>query len=398
MYRITLFFVALFFVFSVSTASAQGPTVELMNQYSTKCLAVKGASKAHGAALILKECRTGGLDASWEMRSAGLNYKIFNKNSGLCLGVEHQVKYDGVRVTQVSSCDNRKDTLWTIENAQPNPSQQKNPLTPQVDYGKTIVVKNINSGRCMALGTGDEIKQYWCDPPRVKLTWKIVEPWKPPTAYKRVFVTSATYKSDFLNKTGGDVAGADKICQDIAGSANLTGTYRAWLSVYEYGKCEGMLRPERGLSSNVGAAAVPYMNICGSNPVKIADNFYDLVDGYLAHPISCTEKGLRFSGTPGVWTGTRTDGRIAHYENCKKGKCSCRFIIKMPDDGCCLADCCMKYTTTEFKSKGGTHQSLLGNAGTNDKNWTQYQWVNCHGPEGGGKKPPYEFRLYCFEQ
>ena len=35
-------------------------------------------------------------------------------------------------------------------------------------------------------------------------------------------------------------------------------------------------------------------------------------------------------------------------------------------------------------------QSLVGNADTKDKNWTQYRWLSC--------RRDHAFRLYCFEQ
>lgn len=322
MYRVCLFLVALIFVFSVRTASAQDASfsaVELMNQYSGKCLAVKDASKAHGATLIHKECGAGGPDTIWDVHAEGAGYRFINKNSGLCLGVAHQSRKDGEQVTQVNPCG-RPDTVWKVEYITPGPAG--------IDYEKPIVVRNSNSNKCLALVRGDELKQYGCPPHRPKTTWKFVEAWKPPATFKRVFVTSETFKADFLAGTQGDVKGADKICQSIAAKNSLPGMYRAWVSVYEYGKCDGMRMSERGLSNNDGASAIPYVNICDSRPVKIADSFSDLVDGAIDNPISCTEQGKRFSGTPGVWTGTRTDGRTVHYDNCKKGKCSCKVYCQ----------------------------------------------------------------------
>ncbi|WP_394845520.1 hypothetical protein LZC95_51870 [Pendulispora brunnea] len=54
----------------------------------------------------------------------------------------------------------------------------------------------------------------------------------PPNA-KRMFVTSAEYPGDFAKYgTGSDpgAAGADKLCSTAAASANLGGTWRAWIS------------------------------------------------------------------------------------------------------------------------------------------------------------------------
>ena len=194
MYRVSLLLIASLFAFSLSAVSAQetsGPLVELKNQYSGKCLTVKDGSTKHGAALIHKECAPGGLNAVWEMRPEGAGYRIVNRNSGLCLGVEHQSKKDGMRVTQVSPCT-RADTLWKVENVPPAPSQ-RNPLTPPVDYGKTVVIRNSNSNKCLALVTGDEIKQYGCPPHRVKTTWQFVEP--PSSASAQI--TGRPYITDF---------------------------------------------------------------------------------------------------------------------------------------------------------------------------------------------------------
>ncbi|MEZ4599579.1 MAG: RICIN domain-containing protein [Syntrophotaleaceae bacterium] len=175
MFRISLLLIVSLFLFSntVSALETSSPIVELKNQYSGKCLTVKDGSVKHGAALIHRECGSG-INMIWEMRPEGPGYRIVNQNSGLCLGVEHQSKKDGMRVTQVSPC-NRPDTLWMVGNAAPAPSQ-RNPLTLPVDYGKTIVISNSNSNKCLALVTGTEIKQYGCTPHRPKTTWQLVEP------------------------------------------------------------------------------------------------------------------------------------------------------------------------------------------------------------------------------
>lgn len=468
MCRICLLFVAALFLFCLSAASAQQTpdnVVELKNQYSGKCLAVKGGNMKHGATLIHKECGTGSLDSIWEMRVENRNiYRIVNKNSGLCLGVEHKSTKDGAVVTQVSPCD-RVDTLWRIEHLW-MPDMPDDSFSPQWK----IIVKNNNSNKCLALVRSDEIKQYGCPPHRPKTTWQFVKVLNlPATAYKRVFVTSNTYKADLLGQTGGDVSGADQICQNVAASANLPGTYRAWLSVYDHGKCEGMRMPDRGLSSNDGAAAVPYVNICKGSKVKVADSFSDLVDKSLKNPISCTENEVHFEGTPGVWTGTRTDGRTAHYDSCTKGDWKTKDLF-VYSSGCYIRDCCWNYQAaartiymlnTERRCLGnlgemrklgalfcdggiqniigtwkdqkcwrinitseGTQitepfdadkylrggydrddprdnpdvihgieqylQSLVGNAASKDKNWTQYRWLSCSSGN--------TFRLYCFEQ
>ncbi len=198
MYRIFLCFIILIFVFSIGAASAQdSPVVELKNQYSGKCLTVKGGSTKHGAALMHKDCGTGGLDSIWEMRPEGAGYMITNRGSGLCLGIEHQSKKDGAVVTQVSPCG-RVDTFWRIDDPSSGPASGFN-------YGKPIVIRNNNSNRCLALVTGNEIKQYGCPPHRAKTTWQFVEPPRPANQLARQNIENTTGRprADDLSSVSG---------------------------------------------------------------------------------------------------------------------------------------------------------------------------------------------------
>jgi endonuclease/exonuclease/phosphatase family metal-dependent hydrolase len=173
MHRMSLFPVALLFIIPFSNAFAQeNPvlSVQLKNHYSGKCLAVKGGSKEHGATLIHKECGTESPDAIWHLRTDGKGFRIVNGNSGLCLGLRHQSKSDGALVTQVTACD-RPDTLWRLDTTTPTPSTQ--PLA--VDFVAPTVVRNYYSNKCLALVTGDQIKQYGCPPHRAKTTWQVLE-------------------------------------------------------------------------------------------------------------------------------------------------------------------------------------------------------------------------------
>jgi hypothetical protein len=433
--------VAAFVVSLASAASAQEPTdfesrgqpVELRNQFSGKCLAVSRASTAHGATLIHKKCGTGDADTIWELAfdSGKGGYRIKNRNSAKCLGIAHQTRSDGALVTQVDGCEQRNDTTWQVETI------GGVSLKALLPYGEPLVVRNRNSNKCLALVTGSEVKQYGCPPHRAKTTWQIVRPFTA-SAFKRVFVTSQTYQANFLTQAPNVFfwkvgrATADRLCQDAAAAKQLPGTYRAWLSLWgnpgEAGTspvpqenvptdCEGMRS-----SPLSGNASVPYVNVCDGVQVKIADNFADLLDGSLDHAISCTEDGTRFTGTPGVWTGTRTDGRQSHYEPCKQG-------VQHHGRSCYIADACWNYQVAGnyylespnvplrrcsqedqwwlsgenvdpviqgdapvLEGLGFTIplRSLVGNASARDKNWTQYQWLSCYWKNA--------FRLYCFEQ
>lgn len=168
--------VASIVVCCASAVSAQNTTaVELQNQYSGKCLAVKGASSQHGAQLVHKECGTGDLDTMWEFAadSGKGGYRIRNANSRMCLGYAHgddpEGHWDDKRVTQVDGCD-RRDTNWLVET--PGGVSVSLPFP----YGAPVIVRNGRSNRCLALVTGTDIMQYGCRPSRPKVTWRFVAP------------------------------------------------------------------------------------------------------------------------------------------------------------------------------------------------------------------------------
>ncbi len=105
-----------------------------------------------------------------------------------------------------------------------------------------------------------------------------------------VFVSSTAEDGDF-----GGVAQADAICNDLAGSALLPGTYKAWLA--DSGAASG---PAGTFFQNPGPYALPDFSV-------VADNWGDVVDGSLDHAIDMSEAG----GAPGaleVWTNVGGDG------------------------------------------------------------------------------------------
>jgi hypothetical protein len=132
---------------------------------------------------------------------------------------------------------------------------------------------------------------------------------KPPTAQttltppppKMVFVTSVTCSGQF-----GGVSGGDDICNALARTAGLTGTFKAWLS------SSGV--PEVSPATSFTHSTGPYVLRDGS---VIADSWGSLVSGIvLKHPINIDEKGIRdTTGSASVWTGTDKHGRKAG-ENC----------------------------------------------------------------------------------
>ncbi len=108
---------------------------------------------------------------------------------------------------------------------------------------------------------------------------------------RTVFVTSATFKGNL-----GGLAGADAKCQAEAdGPASVVpaGTYLAWLS-------DGTDSPDTRFTKS----SHPYLLPDGA---KIAEDFADLTDGSILHPINIDPTGKPF-GKQLFWAGTNPDG------------------------------------------------------------------------------------------
>ncbi|HUS68050.1 MAG TPA: hypothetical protein VMZ28_26135 [Kofleriaceae bacterium] len=103
---------------------------------------------------------------------------------------------------------------------------------------------------------------------------------------KIIFVTSTTHNGDV---NGPD--GADGICGDRAGEADLEGTFKAWMS--------GATSASARLAHFDG----PYRRTDG---VKVADDWDDLTDGSLDAAISRDENGDGVADD--AWTGTTAAG------------------------------------------------------------------------------------------
>eukprot|EP01083_Nonionella_stella_P078539 215007_1 len=106
-----------------------------------------------------------------------------------------------------------------------------------------------------------------------------------------VFVTSVYYTGSL-----GGIAGAHSKCQDLAGKAELNGTFFPWLSSSTYW-------PAKDFDKSGG----PFVN---TKSYKVADDWQDLItddgSGYLDNSIAFDEKGGSTSGL--VWTGTSATG------------------------------------------------------------------------------------------
>ncbi len=156
-----------------------------------------------------------------------------------------------------------------------------------------------------------------------------------------VFVTSTVQSGDF-----GGVQGGDAICQDLADTAGLAGTYRAWLS-------DSSRSPLSSLAGNL-----PYLLVDGT---EIAVGTEDLFDSSLGADINLDELGALVP-TPAqpdnVWTGTNANGTS------RGANCSGWTSADPNDDG----------------HAGKTNRS-------ND-DWTSADNESCD----------QQLRLFCFEQ
>jgi streptogramin lyase len=170
----------------------------------------------------------------------------------------------------------------------------------------------------------------------------------------RVFVTSQAFDANL-----GGTAGADQKCQQLAATAGLSGTYKAWLSVFGDG----------GPAVRFTHAVTPYVLVDGT---VVANSWADLVSMAVLHsPIHLTETGgAPPSGSivgyfnslyPLVWTNTTDEGF----------------------DGYAGADC-----------NGWTRVGPGGSAFGNPL-WDAY-WSVYAG--GGTNSCAYTAPFYCFEQ
>ena len=112
---------------------------------------------------------------------------------------------------------------------------------------------------------------------------------------KTVFVTKESFKNDL-----GGLSGADAKCQteaDHPESIVKSGTYLAWLS-------DGTESP----NTRFAKSSFPYVLPDGT---KIAEDYSDLTDGSILHPINVDATGKLIKGLQRFWTDTNSDGTAA---------------------------------------------------------------------------------------
>ena len=170
------------------------------------------------------------------------------------------------------------------------------------------------------------------------------------TIERFVFVSSVPYTGNAAGLNG--LAGADAKCQDLATKANITAngqTFMAWLSANDEG-------PATRFPMAVTTAQGPFL-LPDDAHTKIANNWEDLTDGTLAHPIDIDDMGGTMIDST-VWTNTQPDGKPSN-----KGDCS-------------------GWTSSANLAKGG-----IGYTSAIDTEWTDFISSACANSA----------RIYCFQ-
>ncbi len=156
-----------------------------------------------------------------------------------------------------------------------------------------------------------------------------------------VFVTSTVQNGNL-----GGLAGADAICNGLASTAGLAGTYVAWLSTTTVDARDRLTEPG-------GAGFVR------TDGAVVATSIADLLDNSLASPIQLDENGTDI-GAESVWTGTYSGGVAASP-----------LAIEL----------CSDWTS------GGSHAGGIGASDETDGTWSLTVPSICS----------LERHLYCFE-
>ncbi|MFN8678267.1 MAG: hypothetical protein U0Z70_17935 [Thermomicrobiales bacterium] len=169
-------------------------------------------------------------------------------------------------------------------------------------------------------------------------------------------VFMAAVNTGFTGSQIGGLAGGDAKCQAAADGANLSGTYKVWLSA-------GSDTPGTRFSNIAQAGPyrlVPNAGDGGNPPPTVAENFADLFTcgggTCLNNAINRDENGQVQGGNPGVWTGTLANGNAS-------------------------ADTCAGWTST-------AGNGLIGSGTSNTTTWTENIPGACTGA----------FPIYCFQQ
>ena len=160
---------------------------------------------------------------------------------------------------------------------------------------------------------------------------------------KKVFISSEVYSGNL-----GGLLGADAICQGLADSAGIGGTFKAWLS-------SGTNDPIHRFNHSF----YPYVRVDGA---LVANNWNDLVNTIsLRNPINVTELGETLQDAS-VWTNTYQNGATSHSQS----------------------NPCNSWTDGTYNYNA----IMIGSASQTNAYWSYGYGGNCVGPA----------HLYCFQQ
>lgn len=173
-----------------------------------------------------------------------------------------------------------------------------------------------------------------------------------------VFVSSQSHTGNF-----GGVTGADSHCQNLANSAGLSGTFKAWLSGSTASSSP---------ASRFNQSSVPYVLVDGT---LIANDWGDLTDGSIQNPINLDEAGNPTTASM-VYSYTRNDGTPG--------------LFGSPSHSCYGGDCHCNNWTNSSGQGSPTPGSAVGQTTQTGNSWTDYSFGNFCGPTG--------YPVYCFGQ
>ena len=162
---------------------------------------------------------------------------------------------------------------------------------------------------------------------------------------KKVFVTSTVH----INGNLAGLQGADDICNSLASSAELPGTYKAWLS-------DDAASP----NTRFAKSTEPYVLVDGT---LVASSYADLTDGSLQNAIDLDETGSPVP-TSGIWTATNKSGDR-------------------------IGDTCDNWTSSTVPGSN-TWVGVVPDPSPGAPRWTDDHRTHCGNTTGP--------RLYCFEQ
>jgi len=282
-----------------------------------------------------------GDDTQWKKGSMGLGDYAVNPDLEIPGSIGASVFYDANDVSYYINPNSNSNLygdltiggLFSSSNYPPN----------SCSNGSAIrVINNDGSVECEAVGGGEDITNV------VEVCGMLRKNFVLTEGAKRVFVTSNRYSGNL-----GGLSGADTTCTNLANTAGLGGTWKAWLSTAEVNAKDRIAPGVYGLvGSEIDVNGKSYMQSVVLGPVGAYNDIFK--------PINRDEGGNKVESYKYIWTGT-TDEGVVDYLHCNG------------------------WTTSEASPQGN-----CGYPDFTDSRWTKYNGISC--------AYSYGARLYCFEQ